>query len=149
MNAPLCRVHPETFQNSSRLIPQNCTKVKPLCKRFSSRLRVYSEDEEACDIAQQECFSTRLRLQDTKLQLESAVLLEDYRTAAKLRDQVAHLELTHRSIAVAQTKQENVLFTVGTCLRHRVYGYRGVIVGYVFLKGGGVDFQYYFLGFLY
>ncbi|KAG7675250.1 hypothetical protein Ndes2526B_g08118 [Nannochloris sp. 'desiccata'] len=131
MNAPLRRVYPTTLPNHHpRLNSKNSCKAKLLPKRFSSRLHVYSEDEEACDIADQSCFSVSLRLQDTKLQLESAVLAEEFDTAARLRDQLQNLELTHRSIAIAQTRQENVLFTVGTCMRHRVYGYRGVIVGY-------------------
>jgi len=131
MNAPLLRVHPSTVPtHHPRLISQkNPCLAKASPKRFSSRLRVYSEDEEACDIADQECFSISLRLQDAKLQLESAVAKEDFAAASTLRDQVQNLELTHRAIAVAQTRQENVLFTVGTCMRHRVYGYRGVIVG--------------------
>ena len=128
MNTPLCRVQPSTLLNYPRLMsPQIHCKPKPI--RFSSRLRVFSEDEEACDIADQECFSVCLRLQDTKLQLEAAVSSEKFTVAARLRDQIQNLELAHRSIAVAQTRQENVLFTVGTCLRHRVFGYRGVIVG--------------------
>jgi len=132
MNAHLRRVHPETLPNHHpRLISQKpCLAKKPLLNRFSSsRICVYSEDEEACDIADQECFSVSLRLQDTRLQLESAVLEENYKAATLLRDQVQNLELAHRSIAVAQTRQDNVLFTVGTCMRHRVYGYRGAIVG--------------------
>jgi UvrB/uvrC motif len=131
MSATLGRVHAATLPSYPTLNPPQIIhcKAKPLSKRCSSRLHVYSDDEEACDIADQECFSVSLRLQDTKLQLESAVSAENFKIAATLRDQIQNLELTHRSIAVAQTRQENVLFTVGTCLRHRVYGYRGVIVG--------------------
>jgi hypothetical protein len=129
MNAPMRRVHPGTLPNQPRLFAPN-NLAKP--KHFSTRLRAFSEydlEEEACDISDQDCFSVSLRLQDTKLKLDSAISAENFSAAAQLRDQVLGLELQNRSIAVAQTRQENVLFTVGTCLRHRVYGYRGVIVG--------------------
>lgn len=105
--------------------------IKKPCSKNRTNLppRCYSDEEERCDIADQECFSVSLRLQDARLQLQTAIEAEDFGTAAGLRDHVHTLELAHRSITVAQNKQSNVLFIAGTCMRHRVYGYRGVIVG--------------------
>ena len=91
--------------------------------------RCYSDEEERCDIRNQDCFSVSLRLQEARLQLEAAVEAENYFDAVALRDHVHTLELEQRSITVAQNKPNNIMFTAGTCMRHRVYGYRGVIVG--------------------
>ena len=112
--------------------------IRPLCQsphrrrpsKFTPRCYHYqSGSEESCDIKDNSCFFIDLGLQEAKIRLAEAVNNEDYTDAARLRDQVIQLELTRRSLTVAALKPKNI-FPVGTTMRHRVWNYRGVIVGY-------------------
>lgn len=107
----------------SLLQPLTCHQARP-----SARVPCFYSDIESCDIADQECFSLSLRLQDAKVRLQAAVGKEDYLLAVDLRDLIARLELDHRRLSVAQARRD-VMYDVGVVVKHRYRGYQGVVVG--------------------
>jgi len=67
-----------------------------------------------------------------KQQLDDAIAREDYTEASRLQSTVDSLELTYRHSKLVQDRQahEGILFPLGSCIVHRRFGYRGIVVGY-------------------
>ncbi|PRW59357.1 uvrB uvrC motif-containing [Chlorella sorokiniana] len=72
------------------------------------------------------------RIESYKAQLLVYVHHEDFGRAAAARDALMPLQLRARQLQLAAERHRNgaVLHAIGTVIRHRRYGYRGVIAGH-------------------
>jgi len=73
--------------------------------------------------------SLQARIAAHQAQLEEYVQREQFDRAAAERDALMPLQLRARQLELDAQRQQNVLHAIGTVIRHRRYGYRGVIAG--------------------
>lgn len=80
---------------------------------------------------QRELQSLQDRITAHQARLQVYVQSEDFDRAAAERDALMQLQLRLRQLELIAAAQQNgaVLHSIGTVIRHRRYGYRGVIAG--------------------